>query len=176
MSEDPFIGEIVMFGGNFAPANWLFCDGQLLPISQNQSLFSILGTTFGGDGEVTFGLPDLRGRAPVHPGPGVPPMGSINLGQVGGRETVALSDSELPAHNHKVRAASAVATSGDPTGNVLAQVTDALLNTYGDPTNLVAMNPAAVADTGASQLHTNIQPFLAVSFIIAIVGIFPSMN
>ncbi len=176
MSE-PFLAEIIMFGGNFAPRGWALCNGQLLSISSNQSLFAILGTTFGGDGENTFGLPDLRGRAPVHPGPGVPPMGSINLGQVGGRETVTLNDTELPAHNHKVKAASAAATSGLPTGNVLAQFS-IVQNGYGDPTatNVVAMNPAAVADTGLGQAHDNMQPFLAVSFIIALQGIFPSRN
>ena len=173
MSE-PFIGEIIMFGGNFAPRGWAFCDGQLLTINSNQSLFSILGTTFGGDGRTTFGLPDLRGRAPVHEGTG-PGLSSINLGQKGGAETVNLNASELPDHNHNVQAASAAATSGDPTGNVLAQYSVAG-NVYGDPNNLVAMNPAAVADTGTGQSHTNLQPFLAVSFIIALAGIFPSRN
>ena len=169
MSE-PFIGEIIMFGGNFAPRGWALCNGQTLPISQNQALFSILGTTFGGNGRATFGLPDLRGRVPVHPA-------TINLGQKGGAETVQLNASQLPAHNHKVKAASATATSGLPTGNALAQFS-IVQNVYGDPTatNVVAMNPAAVADTGLGQAHDNMQPFLAVSFIIALQGIFPSRN
>ncbi len=167
MSE-PFLGEIIMFGGNFAPRGWAFCSGQLLAISSNQSLFSLLGTTFGGDGRTTFGLPELRGRAPVHPA-------NIGLGQKGGAETVTLNANELPDHNHKAQAASADATTGDTAGNVLAQVSIAA-NVYGDPTNLVAMNPAAVADTGGGQSHTNLQPFLAVSFIIALQGIFPSRN
>ncbi len=167
MSE-PFLAEIIMFGGNFAPRGWAKCNGALLAISQNQSLFSLLGTTFGGDGRTTFGLPDLRGRVPVHPD-------TINLGQKGGAETVQLNPNELPDHNHKVQAASAAATTGDTAGNVLAQVSISA-NVYGDPTNLVAMNPAAVADTGGGQSHTNLQPFLAVCFIIALTGIFPSRN
>ncbi len=168
MSE-PFIGEIIMFGGNFAPRNWALCDGQLLSINSNQSLFAILGTTFGGDGRTTFGLPELRGRAPVHPAT------AISLGQKAGAETVTLNANELPDHNHKVQAASAPATSGDPTGKVLAQFS-ITSNIYGDPNNLVAMNPAAVADTGGGASHTNMQPFLAVSFIIALTGLFPSRN
>ncbi len=164
MSE-PFLAEIIMFGGDFAPRGWALCNGQLLSINQNQSLFSLLGTAFGGDGRTTFGLPDLRGRAPVHPA-------NIGLGQKGGAETVTLNPNELPDHNHKVQAASAAATTGDTAGNVLAQVSIAA-NVFGDPTNLVAMNPAAVADTGGGLAHTNMQPFLAVSFIIALTGIFP---
>ncbi len=167
MSE-PFLAEIIMFGGNFAPNGWAKCNGALLPINQNQSLFSLLGTTFGGDGRTSFGLPDLRGRAPVHPD-------TINLGQKGGPETVTLNANELPDHDHKVQAASAAATSGLPTGNVLAQFS-IVQNVYGDPNNLVAMNPAAVADTGGGASHTNMQPFLAVCFIIALQGLFPSRN
>ena len=167
MSE-PFLGEIIMFGGNFAPNGWAVCDGQLLSISSNPTLFSILGTAFGGDGRTTFGLPDLRGRVPVHPA-------TTGLGVKGGAETVTLNASQLPVHTHSVQAASAAATSGDPTGNVLAQFSTAT-NVSGDPTNLVATDPAAVANTGGGQSHTNLQPFLAVSFIIALSGLFPSRN
>ena len=172
MSE-PFLGEIVMFGGNFAPAGWSLCDGQLVPINQAQTLFSILETTYGGNGTLTFGLPDLRGRTPVHPGEGLAGPPFTTLGQIGGRETVALGAGEIAAHDHPVNASSDTATTGDPTGNVLAQVSISA-NVYGDPNNLVAMNPDAVGNTGSGAEHFNMQPFLAVSFIIALSGSNPN--
>lgn len=173
MSE-PFVGEIRMFAGNFAPRAWAFCDGQLLAISQNDVLFSLLGTIYGGDGRTTFGLPDMRGRIPVHAGTG-PGLNQIRLGAKAGAENVSLTSNQMPSHDHNVSASSASATSNNPTGNVSANTT---------PTNIYStslatpqtMSPAAISTTGGSQSHSNLMPSLCVNFIIALFGIFPSRN
>ncbi len=168
----PFIGEIRMFGGNFAPAGWAFCSGQLLPISGNDALFSLIGTTYGGDGQNTFALPDLRGRVPVHVGQG-PGLSSYTLGQGGGSETVTLTSNQIPAHTHTPRASSGGGTANSPANNVWAAATD--VSPFNTAPN-VAMNPNAVGPAGGSQPHENMLPFLAVNFIISLFGIFPSQT
>ncbi len=167
--SQPYIGEIRMFGGNFAPAGWAFCNGQLLPISENDALFTLIGTTYGGDGQSTFALPDLRGRLPVHMGNGTV------LAESGGVEQVTLITNQIPAHNHALVASSDNAAAGSPQGNVLAQ-----------PTSIDLYRPAAVPNSplsansvqaaGGSQPHSNMQPYLCVSFIISLFGIFPQPN
>jgi len=170
MSE-PFLAEVRMVGFNFAPRGWAFCDGQILPINQNQSLFSLLGTTYGGDGRTSFALPDLRGRTPIHEGSS---NGSSHLlGQKGGQETLTLSASEMPQHDHVAQASDNNADSGEPGGRVLARSTS---STYHLPTNLTALNPQAVSNTGGGQGHDNMMPYLAVTFCIALTGLFPSRN
>jgi len=166
---EPFLSEIRLMSFVFAPKGWALCNGQLLPINQNQALFSLLGTTFGGDGRVNFALPDLRGRTPIHVGSG------HALGERGGEQAHTLSISELPQHTHFVNASSNSATDGTPSNSlVLAQSTAA--NLYGSATALQAMAPAAVSNVGGSQAHLNMQPFLTLSFCIALQGIFPSPN
>jgi len=170
MSE-PFVGEIRMFAGNFAPRSWAFCDGQLLTISQNDALFSLLGTNYGGDGRTTFGLPDLRGRLPIHAGTG-PGLSARRLGTKLGTEQVALTVNELPSHGHAMSATSDAATDTLATGKVLAQVTGA--NMYRSTGSPQPLNPASVSDIGGSRSHTNLMPYLCVNFIIALFGIYPS--
>ncbi len=165
MSE-PFLAEIRIMGFNFPPRGWAFCNGQLLPINQNQSLFSLLGTTFGGDGRTSFGLPDLRGRVPVHVGNGV------SLGQKAGEETHSLQTSEMPQHTHTSQVSSTGGDAPIPTGFVLASSN----NTYGPAANLQSVHPQTVTNTGSGAGHQNMQPFLAVEFCIAITGFFPSRN
>jgi len=166
---EPFLSEIRLMSFAFAPRGWALCNGQLLPINQNQALFSLLGTTFGGDGRTTFALPDFRGRVPIHVGNG------YTLGQKSGTETHALAVAELPAHAHSVSASGAVGTSNDPAGKVPAQSRrDAL---YADSGETVAMNAGTVvAAAGGGVAHNNMQPFLTISFCIALQGIFPSQN
>lgn len=166
MSE-PFLGEVRIVGFNFAPRGWALCNGQILPIDQNQALYSILGTTYGGDGQTTFALPDLRGRAPIHEGSG------HTLGQRSGEATHTLTAAEMPAHDHAASASSDEGTSPVPTDLVLARTPAQI---YHDPTNLGAMNGAAVSSTGGSQPHDNMQPYIALNFIIALRGLFPSRN
>lgn len=166
---EPFLSEIRIMSFVFAPKGWALCNGQLLPINQNQGLFSLLGTTFGGDGRVNFALPDLRGRTPIHVGSG------HTLGERGGEQAHTLSIAELPQHVHVLSATSAVSTTNTSApGVMLAQSTAADL--YGTAANLTAMSPAAVTNTGGSQAHLNMQPFLTLSFCIALQGIFPSPN
>ncbi len=166
---EPFLAEIRMMSFGFAPKGWALCDGQLLPINQNQALFSLLGTTFGGDGRVNFALPDLRSRTPIHDGAG------HVLGEHGGEQAHTLSISEIPTHVHHQVATSVAATTNIPASDVLlAKSTGA--NVYGAPTNLVAMNVGALSNLGGSQAHLNMQPFLTLSFCIALQGIFPSPN
>lgn len=172
MSE-PFIGEIVMFAGNFAPRGWAFCQGQLLSIAQNTALFSILGTTYGGNGQTTFALPDLRGRVPVGQGQG-PGLSQYTLGQLSGSETVTLLQTQMPAHGHFVACSSDDATSGDPSANFPSAFPQKIYANAATPGK--TMNAAMIAQTGGSQPHTNIQPYLCINFIIAIEGIFPSRN
>jgi len=168
---EPFLSEIRIMSFVFAPKGWALCNGQLLPINQNQALFSLLGTAFGGDGRVNFALPDLRARAPIHVGSG------HTLGERGGEQAHTLSIAELPTHTHVLNGSSAAADAAVPTGNLLGTVDNTTFgNAYGDASNLVAMAPQAVANTGGSQAHLNMQPFLTLSFCIALQGIFPSPN
>ena len=174
---EQFIGQIMMFGGNFAPRNWAFCDGQLLAISQNQALFSILGTTYGGDGRTTFGLPDLRGRVPVHAGSG-PGLPSVRLGQKGGEATVTLNANQMPAHAHS---ATIEAVSPLPRGVVAgpdpANAYNAQGGVYAMGKNAtMAADSVSVGQTGGNQPHDNMQPFQVVSYIIALDGLYPSRS
>jgi microcystin-dependent protein len=161
----PYVGELRMFAGNFAPAGWMFCEGQLLPISENETLFQLIGTTYGGDGESTFGLPDLRGRIPVHQGNG------FILAETGGAEEVTLTVQQIPAHSHPWLASEAAATALTPLNNTPAEASKRF---YVAPSTVSAMAPQAMAATGGSQPHTNFQPYLCVDFIISLFGIFPS--
>jgi len=167
----PYVGEIRMFGGTFAPAGWMFCDGHLLPISENEPLFALIGTTYGGDGQSTFALPDLRGRVPVHQGNGAP--SSFPIGQLGGVETVTVTTAQMPAHSHPMLASSAISTLATPQNNVTGQAAAKLYHA-GNPS--VFLNPQSVTTTGGSQPHDNFQPYLCVSFIISLFGIFPSQS
>ena len=166
---EPFLSEVRIMSFEFAPKGWALCNGQLLPINQNQALFSLLGTTFGGDGRVNFALPDLRGRTPIHVGSG------HTLGERGGEQAHTLSIAELPTHTHTANATTSVSTTNNPgAGVMLAQSTASSL--YGSASNLQAMAPAAIGNVGGSQAHLNMQPFLTLSFCIALQGIFPSPN
>jgi microcystin-dependent protein len=166
MSE-PFMGEIKIISWNFAPRGWAFCNGQFLPINQNQALFSLLGTTYGGNGQTTFALPDFRGRAPIHVG------GGFTQGQAFGQAAHTLTQSEMPAHIHFAQAFNANGDVAVPAGNVLGTVN----NMYAAAgANVVALNPASLANFGGSQPHENRMPLLVLNFIIALVGIFPSQN
>jgi microcystin-dependent protein len=172
MSE-PFVGEIRMFAGNFAPRGWAFCDGQLLAISQNDALFSLFGTTYGGDGQTTFGLPDLRGRVPIHQGTG-PGLANRRIGEKGGQENVTLTTAQLPPHGHALNASSDTATSTDPAANVPANA--ATTNIYGSDAPFEALNAQAVTNTGGGRDHANEMPFLCVNFIVALSGVYPSRS
>lgn len=172
MSE-PFVGEVRMFAGNFAPRGWAFCDGQLLAVSQNDALFSLLGTIYGGDGRTTFGLPDLRGRIPIHAGSG-PGLSPRRLGSKGGAENVTLTVNQLPSHTHAMQASADAATTPNPAGSVLAAT---LTSTpYIEDTPNVNLSGNAVTNVGGSRSHTNLMPFLCIHFIIALVGIYPSRH
>ncbi len=162
--SQPYVGEIRMFGGNFAPVGWMFCNGQLLPISEYETLFNLIGTTYGGDGQSTFGLPDLRGRLPVHQGAG------FTLAQTGGAETVTLTASTTPAHTHTVSATTNSNTASLPGGNFLAAGPD-IYDQNKPGTNTMA---PAISSVGGSQPHNNFQPYLCISFIISLFGVFPS--
>ncbi len=172
MSE-PFVGEIRMFGFNFAPQGWAQCNGQLLPINQNQALFSLLGTTYGGDGTTTFALPDMRSRVPVCQGQG-PGLSSYAEGQAGGAETVTLAATQMPGHTHPVKASSSAAGSDPPGGRALARSASHIYTAKPDTSTV--MNADMLGDAGGSQPHHNIQPYLAVNFCIALTGIFPSRS
>ncbi len=169
MSE-PFIAEIRMFGGNFAPRSWAFCDGQLLPISQNTALFSLLGTTYGGDGRTTFGLPNLRDRSAMHPGRG-PGLSPRTLGEMGGASAVTLTAAEMPRHGHALRG-TASPTSTSPAGHSMAATGNGS-PAYRIPGNTVAMAGEALGAAGSGGAHNNRQPVLGISFIIALQGVFP---
>jgi microcystin-dependent protein len=161
----PYVGEIRMFAGNFAPAGWMFCEGQLLPISEYETLFNLIGTTYGGDGQSTFALPDLRGRLPLHQGNG------FILAETGGAEEITLTVNQIPAHQHVFLASSGVAGGSNPQGTVLATPTATMYNSGTTP---VGMSSQVVSSVGGSQPHTNFQPYLCVDFIISLFGIFPS--
>jgi len=173
MSE-PFIATIIMFGGNFAPRGWAFCNGQILPIAQNTALFSLLGTTYGGNGQTTFALPDLRGRAPIQQGQG-PGLSPYDLGQVGGTESVTLTLETMAAHGHtfQIPANEGDPTTKEPAGGFLAKAAN---NLYASSTDTTKMGGGNTGPTGGNQPFSIIQPYLCVSFIIALEGIFPSRN
>ena len=173
MSE-PFLAEVRIVGFNFAPRGWAFCDGQILPINQNQSLYSLLGTTYGGDGRTSFALPDLRGRAPMH-------VGSSNgaahlLGQKSGEETHLLSAAEMPQHDHAMYGSTNTANSINPEGNLPAQTPLPVGNLYRSDTVNDKFASAALANVGGGQAHNNMMPYLAINFCIALQGLFPSRN
>jgi microcystin-dependent protein len=168
----PYVGEIRIFAGNFAPAGWMFCSGQLLPISENETLFQLIGTTYGGDGQSTFALPNLQSRIPVHMGSGA--GASYVLAEMAGTEEVTLTVQQIPVHTHPMLGSTTLASSPDPGGNVVAQSRTAGIDMYleDDPTVSLAQN--AISPVGGSQPHTNVQPFLCVNYIISLFGIFPS--
>lgn len=172
MSE-PFLAEVRMVGFNFAPRGWAFCDGQILPINQNQALYSLLGTTYGGDGRTSFALPDLRGRSPIH-------VGQSNggddhrLGQKSGEETHTLAANEMPQHTHTLRASNTDANTGGPSGHVLARSTTP--EPYRETSSLAAMASGSMTNVGGGQAHENMQPYITLNFCIALQGLFPSRN
>jgi len=165
--SQPYVGEIRMFGGNFAPSGWAICDGSLLSISEFEVLFVLIGTTYGGDGQSTFALPDLRSRVPLHQG------ASFTIGQNGGAEAVTLTANQIPAHTHAAVASSGAGSSHDPTGNIWANWTG---SQYSDQTINASMSPSAITSAGGSQPHDNMPPFLGLNFIISLFGIFPSQT
>mgnify|MGYP000036760366 CR=1 FL=1 len=169
--SDPFIGEIRMFGGNFAPLNWSFCNGDLIAISQNDTLFTLIGTTYGGDGQETFALPNLYGRIPIHQGQG-PGLSSRIIGESSGTETVTLSPNQVPVHTHGFLSDTNAAAGLTPQNSFLATGNSDIYTT--DTSTPSAMNPGAITISGGSQPHDNMMPFLAVNFIISLYGIFPS--
>jgi microcystin-dependent protein len=164
----PYVGEIRMFAGNFAPAGWMFCEGQLLPISENETLFQLIGTTYGGDGQSTFALPDLRGRIPIHQGNG------FILAETGGAEEITLTVNQIPAHSHPFLASTSTGTGTNPQGNMLDQTTGTIFMYIDGQGPDGSMAPGMIGATGGSQPHTNFQPYLCVDFIISLFGIFPS--
>jgi microcystin-dependent protein len=164
----PFIAEIKIISWNFPPKGWAFCNGQLLPINQNQALFSLLGTTYGGDGRTNFALPNLRGQVPIHMG------GGHILGEKAGQTAVTITQQTMPTHPHAMNASATIATLDNPAGNVLANGNPN--NLYGPVQNLTTLNPATVSSIGGSQPHSNLMPYLVLNFIIALQGIFPSQT
>ena len=172
MSE-PFVGEIRIFAGNFAPRGWAFCDGQLLAVSQNDALFSLLGTIHGGDGRTTFGLPDMRGRIPIHAGSG-PGLSPRTLGTKAGAEKVTVTINQLPPHTHNIRTSTAAGTENNPAGEFLGASPNVRLFRPATPNS--SLNAASISSVGGSQSHSNLMPFLCVHFIISLFGIYPSRN
>ena|SRR5436309_13461148 len=166
----PYVGEIRMFAGNFAPAGWMFCEGQLLPISEYETLFNLIGTTYGGDGQSTFALPDLRGRIPLHFGNG------FTLAETGGVETVTLTVSQIPAHSHALLGTGNFGDKTSPQGNVGAKASVVNVSGYGTDQPTTPVSPASIGPVGGSQPHNNFQPYLCVDFIISLFGIFPSQT
>lgn len=162
----PYVGEIRMFAGNFAPAGWNFCEGQLLPISENETLFQLIGTTYGGDGESTFALPDLRGRIPIHQGNG------FILAETGGAEEITLTVQQIPSHTHALLGTTSISNDASPANNVTAQTNT--FDLYQSTPGGQPMASQSVGPVGGSQPHTNFQPYLCVNFIISLFGIFPS--
>ena len=166
--SQPFVGEIRMFAGNFAPAGWAFCEGQQLAIAENDVLFQLIGTTYGGDGQSTFNLPDLRGRLPIHMGNG------FIQAETGGAEEITLTVNQIPAHSHPLIATTAAGTAASPQGSVLAASGSS--NVYRPAPGAAALAPEAVGSAGGSQPHSNLQPYLCLNFIISLFGIFPPPN
>jgi microcystin-dependent protein len=172
MSE-PFVAEIMIFAGNFAPRGWAFCDGQLLPIAQNTALFSLIGTTYGGDGRTTTALPNLQGRTPMHPGRG-PGLTDRRLGERGGSETITLNNNQLPNHNHSLLAANVPASVNTP-NNTTALARSANGNAYNQGSTADStLDTGALLPAGGNQPHNNLQPYLTLNFVIALVGVYPS--
>jgi microcystin-dependent protein len=167
---DPFVAEIRIFPFNFAPKGWAFCDGQILPLSQNTALFSLLGTTYGGDGRSNFALPNMQGNAPMHPGQG-PGLSLHDLGETGGSDTVSLLESEIPSHSHSFNASSQTGEDRTPQGEVLAKAVGGAL--YASPANLVSLSQNALPPAGGDQPHNNLMPYLTLNFCIALQGVFP---
>lgn len=167
---DPFVAEIRIFPFNFAPKGWAFCDGQLLPLSQNTALFSLLGTTYGGNGKSNFALPDMQGNAPMHPGQG-PGLSLHDLGETGGSGTVSLLESEIPSHSHAFAASQSDGINRQPGGNLVANMIG--VNGYATPGAIVMMSPNSIAPAGGDQPHNNMQPYLTLNFCIALQGVFP---
>jgi microcystin-dependent protein len=167
---EPYLGEVKLISWNYAPRGWAFCNGQLLPINQNQALFAILGTTYGGNGQTTFALPDLRGRAALHMGSG------FNTGNIGGEEAHTLIKSEMPAHNHFVNASDTQGNQNTVQGNILAREVGNPYGGYPASPSTTSLAPDTITNTGGSQAHENRQPYLVINFIIALQGIFPSRN
>ena len=164
----PYVGEVRMFAGNFAPAGWQLCEGQLLPISENETLFNLIGTTYGGDGQSTFGLPDLRGRLAVHQGNG------FILAESGGAEEITLTVQQIPSHNHAFLGTTNLAADANPTNMVPATSASATASPYGTDAPFTTLAPSSVTAVGGSQPHSNFQPYLCINFIISLFGIFPS--
>jgi len=173
MSE-PFIAEIRIFAGNFAPRSWAFCNGQLLPVAQNTALFSLVGTTYGGDGRTTFGLPDLQGRAPMHPGRG-PGLTSRRLGEKTGAETATVSDAQMASHSHSARGSENPAVASAPSSNYVARGGGRGANAYLNADTGVGLSKELLP-TGGGQAHNNMQPYLSMNFIIALEGLYPSRS
>jgi len=170
---EPYVGEIRMFAGNFAPNGWMFCEGQTLPISENEVLFQLIGTTYGGDGEETFNLPNLASRVPIHMGTG-PDGTTYQIGEQAGTEQETLSTQQIPIHSHALLASTGPGGLNAPAGNITGE--SAAIKIYIDDTPTAAMNAAAVTPAGGSQPHENCQPFLCINFIISLFGIFPSQT
>jgi microcystin-dependent protein len=166
---EPYVGEIRIFAGNFAPADWAFCDGSLMDIGTYDTLFTLIGTTYGGDGQSTFALPDLRGRLPVHQGTG---LSTYSIGQMAGQETVTLQTTQLPVHTHSVAANGSAGTTSSPTGNVPGTWSEGLQ--YTSASASTPMSASAIGAAGGGQPHENMQPFTCINFIISLYGIFPS--
>lgn len=171
---EPFIGEIRMFGGNFAPAGWAFCDGQLMPISQNDALFILVGTMYGGDGQSTFGLPNLKGRLPMHFGQGPGISQSYQMGEMAGVESVTLTAQQIPVHNHAFLASGDGGQQAQPGGAYYAQLSSGKLYTASDQTPTFNLNAGVLSPVGGSQPHDNMMPYLCISFIMSLYGIFPN--
>jgi microcystin-dependent protein len=168
----PYVGEIRMFGGNFAPAGWMFCDGSALPISEYDTLFVLIGTTYGGDGQSTFKLPDLRGRVPIHQGTNPSTGSNFIIGEAAGVETVTLATTQIPQHSHALAATTAIGTQANPGGNLLANSQGPQPYIQEDPDN--SLNAQALSAAGGSQPHDNLQPYLGINFIISLFGVYPS--
>ncbi|MBZ9893278.1 MULTISPECIES: phage tail protein [unclassified Mesorhizobium] len=164
----PFVGEVRIFAGNFAPAGWMFCEGQLLPISENETLFQLIGTTYGGDGQSTFALPDLRGRVPLHQGSG------FILAEIGGVEAVTLTAQQLPVHSHQFMASSSPGSSVNAQGNAIAESPN--ISIYIEDVAGINLSATAISPIGGNQPHENFQPYLCVNFIISLFGVFPSQT
>ena len=173
--SDSFIGQISLFSFEFAPRNWAACNGQLVSISQNNALYALIGTAYGGDGVNTFALPDLRGRVPIGYGASAQ-SGMVALGQRGGSEAVTLTQANLPSHTHALNGSTQVATRRIPTGRMLATDTSTNAEYYAPPGQVTALSPDAIGPTGGSQPHENRQPYLAINYCIALYGVFPSRN
>lgn len=177
MPAQPYVGQIMMFGGSFAPCGWAFCNGALLPISENEWLFNLIGTTYGGDGQETFALPNLSGRVPVHQGQGPGIQSNYVIGEMGGVESVTLTTQQIPVHNHYSMVTNSRGTSHSPVGNIQAADSHDIASPYAKSGLLDAnMHSNAIQTNGGNQPHENMQPYLAVSFVISLFGVFPSQT